>query len=117
MVHPTLDPSETSPAGEIPPGYEIKTLDQGDRDDGQAVPEQLFVKRIPEMTGDMISNAYERTDMYGKPEVGLLVHLTSAGKERFAEVTEDIVEGGPEDRPPSAASPSSSTASSTRPRP
>jgi SecD/SecF fusion protein len=91
LVHPTLMPG-MSANGEIPPGYEIKTVDQGDRNDGEAASEEIFVKRIPEMTGDMISNAYERPDMYGKPEVDF--QFTKEGARRFAEVTRDIAAEG-----------------------
>ena len=48
-VHPTLSPEMVAP-GEIPPGYEVMTLDfEGQR--GESVSEELFVKRIPEMGG------------------------------------------------------------------
>ncbi|HEY1765383.1 MAG TPA: protein translocase subunit SecD [Opitutaceae bacterium] len=90
MVDPDATPA-TVPAGEIPPGYEIKTLDR-DGSASQGQPEELFVKRIPEMTGNMISNSYMEHDMYGKPEIAL--HFTSAGKKRFAEVTREIAEQG-----------------------
>lgn len=88
VVHPTLTPG----AGvETPPGYEIKTLDwEGRR--GETGTEELFVKRIPEMTGEMISNSYARPDMYGKPEV--ILEFTKEGRARFAEVTRVIAAGG-----------------------
>jgi len=93
MVHPTLTPG---PGVETPAGYEIKTLDWESRQ-GQSGVEELFVKRIPEMTGEMISNSFARPDLYGKPEV--ILEFTSDGKKRFAEVTRVIAEigqrGGP----------------------
>ena len=72
------------------------------------------MKRIPEMTGENISNSFARPDMYGKPEV--VLEFTSDGKKRFAEVTRAIAEGGRAGRHDWAASRSCSTASST-PRP
>ena len=91
LVHPTLTP-DTSPNGEIPPGYEVKTLDEGDRANGDAVSTELFIKRIPEMTGEDISNAFAHADMYGKPEVGL--EFTSVGKKHFADLTRAIADEG-----------------------
>jgi SecD/SecF fusion protein len=88
IVHATLTPG----AGvETPPGYEIMTLDYEGRG-GEAGVEELFVKRIPEMTGEAISNAFARPDLYGKPEV--ILQFTSDGKRRFADVTRSIAEEG-----------------------
>jgi len=74
LVHPTLRPG----AGiEAPAGYEVKLLEwEGRR--GESGVEELFVKRIPEMTGEMISNSFARPDLYGKPEV--ILEFTSDGK-------------------------------------
>jgi SecD/SecF fusion protein len=88
VVHPTLTPG----AGlEIPPGYEIMTLDYEGRG-GEAGVEELFVKRIPEMTGEGIENSFARPDLYGKPEV--ILQFTSDGKRRFAAITRTIAEEG-----------------------
>ena len=88
MVHPTLTPG---PGVDIPPGYEIKTLDyEGQR--GETGTEELFVKRRPDMTGTGISNAFARPDLYGKPEV--IIQFTKEGRTHFAEVTRDIAESG-----------------------
>jgi len=91
LVHPTLSP-DNNPGGEIPPGYEIKTLEEGDRANGDAVSTELYIKRIPEMTGEDIANAFEHADMYGKPEVGL--DFTSVGKKHFADLTRAIADEG-----------------------
>ncbi|WP_414660119.1 protein translocase subunit SecD [Horticoccus sp. 23ND18S-11] len=88
IVHPFLSPG---PGVETPAGYEIKTLDYEGRK-GESGSEEVFVKRIPEMTGEMISNSHARPDMYGKPEV--ILEFTKPGKARFAEVTRVIAEGG-----------------------
>ncbi|MBM3842713.1 MAG: protein translocase subunit SecD [Verrucomicrobia bacterium] len=93
MIHASLVPG---PGVETPAGYEVKTLDWETRR-GETGVEELFVKRIPEMTGEMISNSFARPDLYGKPEV--ILEFTDAGKNRFAEVTRSIAEigqrGGP----------------------
>jgi SecD/SecF fusion protein len=88
LVHPALRPG----AGiEAPAGYEVKLLEwEGRR--GESGVEELFVKRIPEMTGEMISNSFARPDMYGKPEV--ILEFTSDGKKRFADVTRVIADMG-----------------------
>jgi SecD/SecF fusion protein len=88
IVHPTATPA---PGVDTPAGYEIKTLDWEGRK-GESGTEEVFVKRIPEMTGEMISNSYARPDMYGKPEV--ILEFTKEGKARFAEVTRAIAESG-----------------------
>ena len=88
MVHPTITPG---PGIDTPPGYAPMTLDVPGRN-GEDFTEDLFVKRIPEMTGEMISNSFARPDLYGKPEV--ILQFTKEGKARFAEVTRRIAEEG-----------------------
>jgi len=88
IVHPTLNPRMTD---SVPPGYEVMTLEQEDARGASSV-EELFVKRIPEMTGEAISNSFARPDMYGKPEV--ILQFTSEGRKRFAEITRSIAELG-----------------------
>ncbi|MDE3084760.1 MAG: protein translocase subunit SecD, partial [Verrucomicrobiota bacterium] len=90
LVHPTLSPRDTPP-NQTPAGYEIMTLDEPTRK-GTDYTEDLFVKRIPEMTGEAMANAYVQRDTYGNPVVGLT--FTSAGSKRFAEVTRQIAEEG-----------------------
>lgn len=96
IVHPTMTPG---PGVETPAGYEIKSLDHEGRQ-GEVSTEEVFVKRIPEMTGEMVSNSFARPDMYGKPEV--ILEFTKEGRARFADVTRVIAEigqrGGPTGR-------------------
>jgi SecD/SecF fusion protein len=89
MVHPTLSPSQVAP-GEVPPGYEQLTDDE-DRDD-QSVPQEYFVKRIPEATGNIIANAYRISNSYGQPWVGM--QFTAEGRKAFARMTRDIAASG-----------------------
>jgi len=88
IVHPNLSPG---PGVDTPPGYEVKLLDWEDRQGGSGA-EELFVKRIPEMTGEMVSNSFARPDLYGKPEV--ILEFTKEGRVRFADITRVIAEGG-----------------------
>ena len=69
LVHPTLTPQSVAP-GEVPPGYEILSLDYEGRG-GQSGVEEVFVKRIPEMSGEAIDKAVVHYDAYGKPEIFL----------------------------------------------
>ena len=88
MVHPSLTPG----AGvDTPPGYEIMTEDR-EGSNGVSYTDEVFVKRIPEMTGEMMEKSFARPDIYGKPEV--VLQFTSSGRKRFAEVTHAIAEGG-----------------------
>jgi len=88
LVHPTLTPA---PGVTTPPGYEILTLDYEGRR-GETSEEQVFVKRIPEMTGTSISNSFVSRDAYGKPEV--ILQFTKEGRKQFAAVTRTIAESG-----------------------
>ncbi|MFA6287045.1 MAG: protein translocase subunit SecD [Opitutaceae bacterium] len=88
IVHPTLNPATTG-AADVPPGYRTLTLDQEGRN-GQETTSELFVKRIPEATGEIISDAFVSMDEYGKFRI--ILKFTSAGSKRFAEMTRKIVE-------------------------
>jgi SecD/SecF fusion protein len=86
LVHPSLSPAMTA---EVPPGYETLTLDQEGRN-GQETTTELFVKRLPEATGEIIADAFPSMDEYGKFRI--LLKFTKEGRQRFAEVTRTIVE-------------------------
>jgi SecD/SecF fusion protein len=88
MVHPVLSPG---PGVETPAGYEIKTEERAGRN-GESYIEEVFVKRIPEATGEIMQDARAAYDTWGKPEVRLF--FTKAGKAKFAEVTRKIAEDG-----------------------
>ena len=90
MVYPFATPETVRP-GEVPPGYEVKSYDH-ELPNGTDMAEDYFVKRIPEMTGEMISYSAVKHDSYGKPMIGMT--FTSAGRKRFAEVTRDIAASG-----------------------
>ena len=90
IVNSSQFPNPAAPT-DIPAGYEVLSLDYEGRG-GQSTTEEMFVKRIPEMTGEMISSSFARPDLYGKPEV--ILQFTNEGKKRFAEVTRTIAQSG-----------------------
>ena len=88
LVHPTLSP-ETTSAGNVPPGYETLLLEQESRN-GQSATSELFVKRLPEATGEIISNAVPSMDEFGRFRI--LLRFTKDGSKRFADVTRAIAQ-------------------------
>lgn len=88
LVHPFLSP-ESAPAGEIPPGYEVMTLEHESRS-GEISTEDLFVKRIPEMTGEMVSDSFPMVDEFGRFRI--ILKFTSEGQKRFGDITGAIAE-------------------------
>ena len=69
LVHPTLSPASVPP-GQIPPGYEILTQ-EGDNADGTPFLVDYFVKRVPEMTGELVDTAFPTMDQFGAYKVNL----------------------------------------------
>ncbi len=80
---------DTIPADQAPPGYEAMTLEQEDAR-GTTRTEDLYVKRIPEMTGSALSEAYASMDEFGRFKI--LLRFNKEGGQRFAEVTRAIAE-------------------------
>ncbi len=87
LVHPSLTPVSGA-VNDIPPGYEIMTLETERGNEFYA--EDLFVKRIPEMTGESVKEAYPSTDEFGSYRV--LLKFTGEGSDRFGDVTQSIKE-------------------------
>lgn len=86
LVHPTLSPG-TTPDNQTPPGYEIMTQ-EGENRDGTPFIVDYFVKRVPEMTGELVATAFPTMDEFGRYKVNL--RFNDEGAERFADVTESI---------------------------
>jgi len=86
MVHPFA-----APPMEAPPGYMPMTL-EGEGRSGESYVEELYVKRIPEMTGDAVADSYPTMDEFGRFKI--ILKFTSEGAKRFAEVTRAIAEEG-----------------------
>ncbi|MGH8018066.1 MAG: protein translocase subunit SecD [Opitutaceae bacterium] len=87
IVHPTANPASGQ---EAPPGYVLMELEH--ERGGQVTTEELFIKRIPEMTGESIEGSGPSVDEYGKFSV--LLNFTSEGSDRFAEVTRELSGNG-----------------------
>ena len=90
LVYPEAIP-ETRSANDAPPGYEPMTLEQEGRT-GEMRSSEVYVKRIPEMTGEALSEAYATMDEFGRFKI--LLRFTKEGGKRFAEVTRAIAEEG-----------------------
>jgi SecD/SecF fusion protein len=86
LVHPFLEPGQTS---DVPPGYELMTLESELRN-GEIYTQEVFVKRIPEMTGEGVQDSYPTMDEYGRFKI--IMRFTSEGKSQFADVTRTIAE-------------------------
>jgi SecD/SecF fusion protein len=82
LVHPFA-----APPMETPPGYEPMALEMESRN-GETVVEELFVKRIPEMTGEAVSDSYPIMDEFGRFKI--ILRFTEAGRKQFADVTRAI---------------------------
>lgn len=82
LVHPFA-----APPMEMPPGYETMTLEMESRT-GETFVEELYVKRIPEMTGEAVSDSYPIMDEFGRFKI--ILRFTDAGNKQFADVTRTI---------------------------
>jgi SecD/SecF fusion protein len=90
LVHPTLTP-ETAPGADAPPGYEPMLLEQEGRN-GEVRTSELYIKRIPAMTGEALSDAYATMDEFGRFKI--LLRFTKVGAKQFADVTRAIADEG-----------------------
>jgi len=82
LVHPFAVPPQ-----EPPPGYEALALEMESRN-GEVVSEELFVKRIPEMGGEAVADAYPIMDEFGRFKI--ILKFTDDGSKQFAAVTRTI---------------------------
>ena len=90
LVHPTIRP-ET--ATETPLGYELKTQEH-DTKDGRSVTLEYFVKRMWEMDGRNVTNAYATTDQFGQYRV--VIKFNKEGEREFADTTRRVAQLGRE---------------------
>lgn len=79
------------PPMEAPPGYEPMALEQESRT-GETQIEELYIKRIPDMTGEGVSDAYPVMDEFGRFKI--ILRFTDAGSKQFAAVTKMIADEG-----------------------
>jgi SecD/SecF fusion protein len=68
----------------LPPGYVLMTTDDDDST-GRPITRYYAVKKIPEMTGEGVQDAYPAMDQMGRYEIRL--QFNDAGAKRFADVT------------------------------
>lgn len=87
-VHETLNP-DTTPIDKYPVGYEVLAEEMEDRSSGEVYERRMFVKRIPEATGDIVKNAFASQTQTGSFQVNL--EMTSDGSKVLREVTERMV--------------------------
>ncbi len=87
-VHPTLTP-DTTPADRYPVGYEVLTEEIEDHKTGQIYEKRMFVKLIPEATGEIVENAFASQTQTGGFQINLV--MTDDGADVFRAVTEKMV--------------------------
>jgi SecD/SecF fusion protein len=87
LVHETT-PRSMDPES-APLGYEL-LLTEDERATGEVEVKPYYVKKIPEMTGKMIKNAYVTMNQYGGFEIGLEMK-SPEGVERFAKITRENI--------------------------
>jgi len=85
-VHPDLSP-DTTPANRYPVGYEVLTMEE--ENGGQVYERLLFVKVIPEATGEIVDDAFASQTQNGGFQINLV--MTSDGADIFRNVTERMV--------------------------
>ncbi|MDQ8203062.1 protein translocase subunit SecD [Pelagicoccus sp. SDUM812003] len=81
-VHPTARPG----VDPRPVGYEAMTMIQ--ESSGQEYEVELYVKRIPSLTGKYVADAFPRSTEMGGIEV--ILRLTDEGADLFADVTREL---------------------------
>ena len=87
-VHETLHP-DTTPINKYPVGYEVLAEESEDRQTGEVIERRMFVKLIPEATGEIVDDAYMSQTQTGGFQVNL--EMTSEGADILAAVTEKII--------------------------
>ncbi len=87
-VHETLYPN-TTPINKYPVGYEVLAEESEDRQTGEVIERRMFVKLIPEATGEIVDDAYMSQTQTGGFQVNL--EMTSEGADILAAVTEKMI--------------------------
>ena len=89
-VHPSKTPDTTAPA-DYPSQYEyeILTMEDEDRRTGEVTETRMFIKRLPEATGDIVDQAYPYPNQVGGHEIHL--EMTDEGAKILRAVTERMV--------------------------
>lgn len=87
-VHETLYP-DTTPINKYPVGYEVLAEESENRETGEVIERRMFVKLIPEATGEIVDDAYMSQTQNGGFQVNL--EMTSEGADILAAVTEKMI--------------------------
>ena len=87
-VHETLNP-DTTPKNKYPVGYEVLAEENEDRKTGEVSERRMFVKLIPEATGEIVNDAYVSQTQTGGFQINL--EMTSDGADILAAVTERMI--------------------------
>ncbi len=87
-VHPTLTP-DTTPANRYPVGYEVLTEDIEDRKTGEVYERRMFIKLIPEATGEIVEDAFASQTQTGGFQINLV--MTNEGSDVFRAVTGKMI--------------------------
>ena len=87
-VHETLNPN-TTPEADYPIGYEVLSEELTDRQTGEIYERRLFVKLIPEATGEIVDEAFVSQTPNGAFQVNL--EMTGEGADILEAVTEKLV--------------------------
>jgi SecD/SecF fusion protein len=86
LVHPYA-----TPPMDAPPGYVPMTL-EGESRTGETYAEELYVKYVPEMTGEAVTDSYPTMDEFGRFKI--IMRFSKEGSRQFAQVTKAIAEEG-----------------------
>ena len=87
-VHETLRP-DTTPKEDYPIGYEVLSEEITDRQTGDVYERRLFVKMIPEATGEIVKEAFITQTPTGAFQVNL--EMTSEGADILEAVTKKLI--------------------------
>ena len=87
-VHPDLNP-DTTPPNRYPVGYEVLAEEMENPKTGEAYERRMFVKLIPEATGEIVADAYASQNQTGGFQINL--EMTDEGADKFADVTERLL--------------------------
>jgi SecD/SecF fusion protein len=87
-VHETLSPDST-PVNKYPVGYEVLAEENEDSKTGEVYERRMFVKLIPEATGEIVDDAFVSQTPTGAFQINL--EMTNDGAEVFRAVTEKMV--------------------------
>lgn len=88
-VHRTLTP-DNNPSGKTPPGYILLEEDDTNPKTGEILTKSIYAKRIPDLLGDSVDNAYASIAEDGGFQINL--SFNSIGAERFKALTGSIAE-------------------------